>query len=168
MITQKFRILIQHFSCIWSSNMISTMFSTLFLLHFIHSAMKSTAHWFFRSGRCSSREPNHPNVGRSDFTIEFIDLNILETTVLALNFQFRKIHQNSMTFLYSDICQIFRKSKFENSKFAICSIQEAPKLHLTHSNGTNWIYSDETRVSWNSKIRKKLEISVLNMNNHVS
>ena len=39
--------------------------------------------------------------------IKFIVLNILETTVLALNSEFRKIHENSVTFLYSDIRQNF-------------------------------------------------------------
>ena len=77
--------------------------------------------------------------------IKFIDLNILETTVLALNSQFWKIHENSMTFLYSDIRQKISKIEIQNSKITICSIQEAPKLHLK-SLRRNWlVYSDDIR-----------------------
>ena len=84
---------------------------------------------------------------------------------LILNFE------KFMKILWHFFIQIFAKiSKIEiqNSKITICSIQEAPKLHLK-SLRRNWlVYSDDIRglKFENSKI--KLEILVLNMNNHVS
>ena len=53
-----------------------------------------------------------------------------------------------MKILWHFFIQIFAKiSKIEiqNSKITICSIQEAPKLHLSRSDEINWIYSDERR-----------------------